>query len=165
MDFTIPLTNRFDSLSDQSDIADETESEDSDSQTQNQASSRNNKKQKIPPYVVYCLFEDHTKTIRSLKEKLNEDIDIKFKVNRIIIFPKCQKDHEIIGRNLKYNNIEFHTYTLPNQKLLKMVLKDIAPNVTPDEILESLSDQNLKVESVRQMSKKEGEKTIPFPYT
>lgn len=157
MDYNIPLSNRFDTLSDF------TEDEDEDAETQNKPSSLDIKKQKIPPIVVYCLFHDHAKSIQSLKDKLNEDIDIKFKVNRIIIFSKCQKDHEIICRTLKTNKIEFHTYTLPSQKLLKMVLKDVAPNLTCDEILESLTDQNLNVESVRQMSKKEGDKKIPFP--
>lgn len=173
--FQINTQNRFDVLSDHSDFEDEediirrhlqrSQNKNTEGGTSNSSQAPANTSLKIPPIVVYSYFENHSETIKQIKSCLKNEIDIKFKGNRILIFPKSSEDHKIICELLKSNDIEFHSYTLPADKVLRLVLKNVSPNVSTDEITEDLERQNIKVSQVKQMFKYNEDRTnkILFP--
>ena len=149
--YAIPTQNAFEALSSE-EIYDETEAE-----TQVKKGSlqqQTSKKVKIPPIVVYSYVNTHMKTLNDIKKLLKEDFILSIKKNRIIIHTKNESDYKTFISKIKESGTEYHTYTFPEQKPLKSVLKGLAPNFTTEEIMSDLKERKkVKVTSVKQMTK------------
>ena len=69
---------------------------------------------------------------------------------------------------IKKTNVEYHTYSLPNEINVKLVLKGIPSNVTETEILNDLRSKNYEVIAVKQFTRTEeindtkNEKKLPI---
>ena len=110
-------------------------------------------KVKIPPIVVYSHVQEHMKTLNLIKENMKSDFDIKAKNNRIIVYTKNEEDYNTFLKETKVAKVDYHTYTFPNKKIIKSILKGVPANVSTDEIYEDLKvKNNLKVLEVKQMS-------------
>lgn len=143
----VPISNKFHALSE----SDESGDEGSDTQPSQQHIST---KTKIPPIVLYHFVEEHTKSFSALRTKLKEDFDLKYKGDRVIIKAKTRGDYDEIISNLNTSKLEFHTYTPDQDRELRLVLKNIPPNLSTDEIFADLKRLNLRPVKVTQMYKK-----------
>ena len=93
----------------------------------------------LPPIYIYWNI-NHTKLLDALKEKYNNNFQVKFTSGRLkVMFTKqiswnlkiCQKD-----------NIEYHTFTVNSEKLLIVVLKGLI-QLREGRIHENLKNQGL----------------------
>lgn len=151
LQYNVNVSNKYASLSDS-----DTDSED------NIPLNRLNKKKiiKIPPVVMYSYINDHNKGLQALKAKLKDEVDLKYKGNKIIFLTKNMEDYNTVQAEISKANLEYHTYTPEEKRAPRMVLKHIPPNVTPEEIKEDLATKDLNVTKVVQMFKKNSDNTI-----
>lgn len=60
-------------------------------------------------------------------------------------------DHRALSRMLRERNVSFHTYTLPEERLLRVVIRGIPKEISSEEVKASLASQNLPVHEVHRM--------------
>lgn len=151
--YNIPISNQYDSLS---------EEEDNNSDIV-RAETNNFKRVRIPPIIVYSYFDNHVSTITNLERNMNEELDLKFKGRRIIILTKNIMDYNYVKNQLDEAQIQYTTKTPSNERELKLVIRNLPPNITTDEIKDDLKRKKLPVTKVAQITKKEN-KTIIHAY-
>lgn len=120
-------------------------------------------KVKIPPIVVHSYVNNHMETLNKIKEEMKEDFVISAKNNRLIIKTKNIDDYNLMLKKVSDSKVEYHTYTIESEKILKLVLKGLAPNIQTDVIKENLISNGLKVNVVKQFQKNvlvNGQKTV-----
>lgn len=147
-EYSVHTQNKFEVLSDM-----EEEEEQGEPQKLN----------KVPPIVIYSVIENHTDDIRKFKDSLKGELEIKYKYNRIIFKPSNMEDYKTIINNLDAVKAEYHTYTPQEERPLKVVLKNIPPNVTEEEVKVDLIQKNIKVLRVSQMTKTDEGEQIKLP--
>ena len=81
----ISLSNSFDALDD---------SMGSGSSMKTDAANIKIKKKKIPPLVIYTYIQEHVNTLKEMEKDLKEEIDVKCKNNRIIMYTKNEEDYK-----------------------------------------------------------------------
>ena len=62
-----------------------------------------------------------------MQSKLKDDIDVRFKGNRIIMYTKSMEDYDVLEKEIKDSYVEYHTYTKNECKQIKMVIKGLPP--------------------------------------
>lgn len=74
-------------------------------------------------------------------------------------------DYNLIVDSFKEQKLPFHTYTPNDKRPLTLMLKNIPPNLTPEDIIEDLQSKKMQVISAIQMNKKQidNEKPIKLP--
>lgn len=152
----ITLSNRFDALSDGGD-------DDDDNSTLPRNSTE---KVKPPPAIVlYHYIKNHSQTFNKLREQLTAEFDIKYKGDRIIILTKNIIDYKTVLEKPKENNLDHHTYTVNEERPVRMVLRNVPPNILPEEIERDINAANLTATRIVQMSKKckDTNTLIPYP--
>lgn len=159
LEYNVETNNRFHSLSESDDLETGDEGENTAAPTTS-TQQQHHKEPKIPPIVMYHFVEAHTQTFNNLRAGLEKDFDLKYKGDRVIIKPSTKSDYQTIINALKSNNLEYHTYTPKEDKEPRLIVKNIPPNVTTEEVQQDLLKQGLKVKKVTQMHKKtQGEGT------
>lgn len=151
--YAIPTQNYYDSLSDEDDNS-------SENGVNNESSQQQTRRIKVPPIIVYSYIQNHVSTIKSIQTNLNEELELKFKGNRIIILTKNILDFNHVRKELDESNIQYSTKTPPNERELKLIIRNLPPNLSTQEIMDDLKSKNLPVIKVAQMTKKEGDKII-----
>jgi hypothetical protein len=79
----------------------------------------------------------------------------KSKQNRLLLYTKTESDYEILLGEIQKAKLEYHTYPLPNKHQPKITLKGIPPNVSVDEMKEELTQRNVQVITIRQLTKRD----------
>lgn len=149
----IQLKNNFETLNSIDSDDDSQNAEEYEAQSSSQNNATKQKKQKIPPIVVYSYVQNHTKTLKAIRTSLKEDFHIRTKKDRIIIYTNNLDDYKKMLEEIEKSKAGFHTYTLPSEKVVKLVIKGLPPNINSEEIHEELKLKNLEVDKVKQMIK------------
>lgn len=141
----------------------ESNTENAENPTSNVVESQGNtdieKEPKIPPIVFYKI-DAWTKISRDFKNKKYNYFKAK-NAKDIKIFPCTSDDWRNITSYLDSLEYNYHTYELPNDKLLHVVLRNIPIEINPEEIMEDLVAQNFHPHSVHRM-KNQNKKPIPL---
>lgn len=146
--YNVNIQNRYDSLSE-----DSTDDEGNLDTTQQET----HKAEKIPPIVLYSYLTNHTQSLDNLKRKLKDDFVIKHKNNRVIFYTNNKEDHKIVMDTIQNAKLPCHTFTLPDEKKHRLVLKGLPPSITENEVLLDLQKIDIPVCKVSQMKlKKDG---------
>lgn len=80
----------------------------------------------------------------------------------IKIEPSLPDDHRAITKFLEKNAIPYHTYQLPDQKLLRVVVRNVPTTLSIEDIKEDLTTQGFSPTDVFRMTSPK-DKTIPMP--
>lgn len=89
-----------------------------------------------------------------MSKDLDEEISVSVKRNRIVMYTKTLNDYNTLLEKIKAAQIQFHTYTLQDQKPLTSILEGLAPNITEEEVKKDLESQGSKNIVVKQLSSK-----------
>lgn len=85
----------------------------------------------------------------------------------ITIEPSTSSDHRAITRFLELNQLPYHTYQLPDQKLLRVVIRNVPTMFTLEDIREDLHLQGFTPQDVHRMHKPKNpssnEQPAPIP--
>lgn len=148
-EITFESRNQFASL--ESSISDD---DDKNSETCKKEDTGSDKKVRMPTIVVYTYIKDHLATLNELSKDLEKGISVSVKRNRIVMYTKTSNDYNTLLAKIKAAQIQFHTYTIQDQKPLMSILKGLAPNITEDEVKSDLERQGFKNTVVKQFTSK-----------
>lgn len=115
------------------------------------------KTSKLPP-VIIC-GDIKYETIKAINNKTESEVVVKCRRNRSQVYTKSLSDYNKALDFAKSLNYEHYTYTQRELKQLKMVLKNISPTITENEIKEELLLKNFNVIKVVQMIRKNNNQT------
>lgn len=113
------------------------------------------KQVKMPPIVVYSYLENHSKALKTLRSACKQDFDVKCRGNRLIFLAKCKEDYNKIIADVTSAKLEYHTYTPADEINRTLVLRNVPPNVTCEEIEDDLKEKHIVPIKITQMTKKE----------
>jgi len=99
---------------------------------------------RIPPIVVYSLFDNHSATLKQVNDKLTSPVDVKSKTDRLL-YTKSSADYNILLSEIKSAKLAYHTYLLPEAVQPRLVLKGIPPNVPEEDVRADLNTHNIQV--------------------
>lgn len=116
---------------------------------------------KIPP-VVLREKSTWTTVSRKLADRKIKFVKAKTIGEGISIHPESADDYRKMTSLLKTENHEYHTYALPEDKLLRVVIRGIAEGVDSREVEEDLKRQGFAPTSVQRMTSRRTRKQIPL---
>lgn len=159
---TVNDNNNHDSDENNMDLGDEYNQEDLNDD--NTGFQQPRKSQRVPPIII----TDDKYTWKKLSEilKTNNIDSCKAQLkgtNTYHLKPETQEQHRLITKLFDDLNIEFHTFLLPADKNLKVVIRHLPPDTSVDEIQQYLIDSNYNVVSVQQMSRRRDGVKEMFP--
>ncbi|KAK9709219.1 zinc finger associated protein [Popillia japonica] len=82
--------------------------------------------------------------------------------NGISLFPTSEADFRGIAKFFTTDNIPFHTYQLPSEKVLNVVLRNIPVEIPDDQIKKQLEELGFKPDSVVRMRRNHGGRPMPL---
>lgn len=106
---------------------------------------------KIPPIVIRNK-DSWTNLSKLFQKNYHKAVNIK---EGIKIFPNDTDDFRLITKHLDTNNHSYHTYQLPDEKLLHVVLRNIPVEVKLEEIKEDLISQDFNPIEIYRMKNRE----------
>lgn len=110
------------------------------------------RKCKIPPIVIRDSKLSWCKLNEQLKNK-NVNIEKARSVSLgVQIHPETSTDYRSAVKYLAENKIEHHTWQLPEDKKLQIVIKGVVCSITPEEICRDLENKGFHPESVTRMN-------------
>ncbi|CAG5093078.1 Protein of unknown function, partial [Cotesia congregata] len=142
---TIPLSNRFELLVDDSMELNEDNAQTSPTknqqptikQTQNLAAK---KEKKPPPIAIHGKVNDHSKITELIKCLVKEKFYIKYHQFHSEIFTTSMVDYTKLVEHLKATNVKFHTYSLKNEKKKTFVIKGLHEVTKPEHVQTELQE-------------------------
>jgi hypothetical protein len=82
-------------------------------------------------------------------------MEVKTKPNRLLLYTKTGSDYELLLREIQAAKLEYHTYPLPNKQQPNITLKGIPPNVPVEDIMDELTQRNVQVLNIRQLTRRD----------
>ena len=109
---------------------------DSASETENTESvtSTPKRKTRIPSIVLYSYLTHHSTTLKTLNVKLTAPVEVKTKLNRLLLYTKTEGYYNIRLQEIIKANLAYHTYPLPTEVQPRVALKGVPPTVEVEEI-------------------------------
>lgn len=93
----------------------------------------NNKPQYIPP--INLATSDWRKVLTVLMAAPTSDTTAKISVNGSVhVQTTSSENFRVLNNTLKESKIDFHTYPLPEDRILKVVIKVIPKDISEDEV-------------------------------
>nr|CAD7403431.1 unnamed protein product [Timema poppensis] len=93
---------------------------------------------------------NYSKITKAMKEKLKGTYKIFYIKEGLKLQVATLEDFKAMQTYLKLTGQEYHTFTLPRDRPLKVVIKGLPPNMTTDEIKEELRELGYTATDVRQ---------------
>lgn len=151
-DSVISCSNRYEILSTEEDSDIEHENEHTMTHAETTTTKNTTQKIKKPtPIVIHGRIENHTKFMNTLKNTLSNKYHIKYHKDKTEVFTTSKEDYNKLKQEYQTNKIEFHTYTLHNERRKTFVIKGLHPVMEESEIQEDLIKQGLPDPSVHSM--------------
>ncbi|XP_008554411.1 uncharacterized protein LOC103576134 [Microplitis demolitor] len=125
-----------------------------------------NSRRKPAPIVIKANDLDHNNMIKLTQEirSILPNTMVKHSRATFTIYPYTTIDHKNIEAHLQKKNIPYHTYTQPEIKEKKFVIKGL-PRIAAEHIIEELKLQGVEPIKISEMKTKKGIQTMyPFYY-
>lgn len=103
---------------------------------------------KIPPFILYNVTSKLPSLINQIKESTSEFTYQLLADNKIKILTRTVESYKTVKNILDENNIERHTYKLPEEKLFRVVLRNLHHSTEPERIIEALSEEGHEVKQI-----------------
>lgn len=117
-----------------------------------------------PPIVIYSYIQNHMQSIENIKKNLSGELTIKNKGSRLILHTQNRADYDKLKTIVTDAKINYHTYTPKEDRDHKLVLKNLPPNISREEIMEDLKEKGVVVSNVTQMIKRSSDNQVrPLP--
>nr|CAD7258995.1 unnamed protein product [Timema shepardi] len=131
----IRVTNKFQTLSDNEDNMETLDLPNTNSQAT--TADTQEFKPKLPPILI-SWTANYSNIVKTMKATMVGTFKIFYLKDGLKIHTNTLEDFKALQTMLKKTGQEYHTYTLPRDKPLKVVIKDLPPNMLTEEIREEL---------------------------
>lgn len=129
-----------------------TNSENGSESENNQVNYNKSKKYKIPPIIVNQTITDVNKFTSNITNLCKSPVYFKY-VKKMSIYASSKEDHSSILTNLTLLEVAHHTFTLPDQRPIHVVLRGL-PSVEITKLQQNIEIHNIKPKRIIQMTKK-----------
>ncbi|KAJ8915529.1 hypothetical protein NQ315_012411 [Exocentrus adspersus] len=129
--------------------------------TSTPAEKREEKPPKIPP-VVLRKANNWTHVSRLLLSKKAQWSKAKLTLDGVVIHPVSADDHRLITRTLEADKQEYHTYSLQEEKTLRVVVRGIPTGIAEEEVKSDLQAQGFTVLVVHRMVSRKTKEALPL---
>nr|CAD7264019.1 unnamed protein product [Timema shepardi] len=146
---SVKTTNQYKVLSVHEDEPMETVELPSGNARQDTSNSQKSKP-RIPPIVV-AGTSNYSKISKTMKKTMTGTFKIFYIRDGLKIHTSTLDDFKTLQAFLKQAGQEYHTFTLPSDKPLKLVIKGLPPNMPTDEIKEELQTMGYTATDIRQI--------------
>lgn len=163
---TLPLNKKSTTMASQKPGANNTADnpEDKNSESKSIIADLNPTSQKASK-ILPIILRTKTNALRILRELDNKGVAIKDAVNRadcIKLHVESAQDFHQTTYFFNKNKIPYHTYQLPEEKLLKVVIRGIPEDINPEEVLEELQQLNYPAINATRMRSGPNRRPIPL---
>lgn len=107
-------------------------------------------KQKIPPLYIYEI-NDYTVFLKKISPLIVENFNIHNKNIFLKLNLSAVNDYRTITKYLSENQIKYHTYQLPEDRNLSIIIRNLPISITEREIYEALVELKYAVTSVTRL--------------
>ncbi|GFQ71939.1 nucleic-acid-binding protein from transposon X-element [Trichonephila clavata] len=118
-------------------------------------------KRYAPPITI-----DNVKNQAALLKHLQDITKVQLQAQligtRMKIFPQTPYAYHIIRRYINDNNLEGHTFSLPEDKKLRAVIRGLPTDTDPSEIIAELKAHNICVEECHNMTNRKSGAPMPL---
>lgn len=154
----IPLVNRFEVLSDlEGGEATVMETTGTTPQVSTASTAR-------PPPIILKAVIDFMTVARNVELVCVDKVVFQGKSDNVKLQTATSDDHRAATAYLKAQGVEFHTFTLSEDKKFKQVIRGLVPSITPEDIVANLKKKGLSEETqvTRMISMKADKKPLPL---
>ncbi|KAF4527659.1 hypothetical protein B566_EDAN010884 [Ephemera danica] len=120
--------------------------------------------QKVPPIVFNEPTTNVSGIFNAFRNHLQDEYEIKVRDNQTYIHCKSMEDHSALVSLLKKETIEFHTFTAPTARPVRLVAKGLPVVMTTLEIQEDLNTHGLQPIKVTQLYQNKNAQKSLFLY-
>lgn len=114
---------------------------------------------KIPPIFLVGPL-NHKEVVIDIKATVTGEFNTTYNNNKLRINVTNENDYRQLVKHYTNNKIEHYTYRDPNNKPLSVVIKNVPPSRTENEIVEALNEHNLPIIKLTRLYNKD---KIPIP--
>lgn len=114
-------------------------------------------KQKLPPIIIHGHLPDHAQTVDRIMKTTGQNLDVKCTRDRTIFKVSCPRTYDFLMDVLRNSNASFHTFTSPEIRRYKVILKGLPLTTTAEEIQDELNELHGLCTTVNQFVEKGGE--------
>lgn len=111
-------------------------------------------KTKIPPIFLHGPV-NHKEVINDIKTLVQGEFFTTLSSASLKIILSNENDYRSLAKHYLTNKIEFHTYQNPNERPLSVVIKNVPPSLTEEDIKEELAVYNLPITSITRLLNKD----------
>lgn len=105
---------------------------------------------KIPPIYLHGTH-NHKEVVTDIKQLLESDFTINYTTTALKINVKTEEDYIKLRKHYTDNKIQYHTYHNPETKPLSVVMKNVPPSLSAEEILADLEDYKLPIKKITRL--------------
>lgn len=128
--------------------------EPSNSNNQNDVSSNNDKPTKIPPIFLHGSY-NHKEISTDIQKLTSGQFTTFYTDNMLRINLSTEDDYRKLAKHYTENNIPFHTYRNPKYRPLSVVIKNVPPSLTEEEIESELKKHGLPILKTKRLYHKD----------
>ncbi|KAJ8911064.1 hypothetical protein NQ315_008199 [Exocentrus adspersus] len=125
------------------------------------AKEREERPPKIPP-VVLRKANNWTHVSKLLLSKKAQWSKAKLTLDGVVIHPVSADDHRLITKTLEADKQEYHTYSLQEEKTLRVVVRGIPTGIDEEEVKSDLQAQGFTVLVVHRMVSRKTKEALPL---
>lgn len=160
--YNLDINNRFEPL--QIEVEDNASEFYSDIETESMQSEIPNRKKptRMPPIIMNGHVGNPKHFYEQIISMVKGGIKIKSTRTKTIFICETENDHNIIIKHFKAKKIEFYTYPIPGQGLVKAVLRGLSNGFTAEDVTNSLIDKGFPPQRIIHLKEKGTNKPIPI---
>ncbi|GFX84207.1 RNA-directed DNA polymerase from mobile element jockey [Trichonephila clavipes] len=119
------------------------------------------KKLHVPPINIDNV-ENQAALLQHLQTITKQKLEAKLIGTKFRIYPKTPYAYHQIRRYIEENSLESHTYMLPEDKLLRAVIRGLPIDMSPTQIIADLETQEFHVKDCHNMQSKKTGQPMPL---
>ncbi|GFV54433.1 nucleic-acid-binding protein from transposon X-element [Trichonephila clavipes] len=119
------------------------------------------KKFHVPPINIDNV-ENQAALLQHLQNITKQKLEAKLIGSKFRIYPKTPYAYHQIRRYIEENSLESHTYMLPEDKLLRAVIRGLPTDMSPTQIIADLESQGFHIKDCHNMQSKKTGQPMPL---
>ncbi|GFX55663.1 nucleic-acid-binding protein from transposon X-element [Trichonephila clavipes] len=119
------------------------------------------KKFHVPPINIDNV-ENQAALLHHLQNITKQKLEAKLIGSKFRIYPKTPYAYHQIRRYIEENSLESHTYMLPEDKLLRAVIRGLPTDMSPTQIIADLESQGFHIKDCHNMQSKKTGQAMPL---
>ncbi|GFV16587.1 probable RNA-directed DNA polymerase from transposon X-element [Trichonephila clavipes] len=119
------------------------------------------KKPHVPPINIDNV-KNQAALLQHLQTITKQKLEAKLIGTKFRIYPKTPYAYHQIRRYIEENSLESHTYMLPEDKLLRAVIRGLPTDMSPTQIIADLENQGFHIKDCHNMQSKKTGQPMPL---